>query len=139
MNVNQSTNTSRSSAPKGLQQTSPGQRPGLTNGIMTSPERAKPGDAICAALSGLDRFFATLSQGVALGWFVVAPSGRHCTRSGQRSLLCRFAFLLFLVGSPLFAANSPLADAAEKSDRATIRTLLKQHADVNAPQVDGMT
>ena len=32
-----------------------------------------------------------------------------------------------------------LADAAEKSDHATIRTLLKQHADVNAPQVDGMT
>ena len=35
--------------------------------------------------------------------------------------------------------NSPLADAAEKSDRAVIRTLLKQHADVNAPQADGMT
>ena len=37
------------------------------------------------------------------------------------------------------AAKSLLADAAEKSDRATIRTLLKQHADVNAPQADGMT
>jgi len=32
-----------------------------------------------------------------------------------------------------------LADAAEKSDHATIRTLLKQRADVNAPQADGMT
>jgi ankyrin repeat protein len=39
----------------------------------------------------------------------------------------------------LFAADSPLADAAEKSDRAAIRSLLKQHADVNAPQADGMT
>ena len=37
------------------------------------------------------------------------------------------------------AAESRLADAAERSDRATIRTLLKQHADVNAPQADGMT
>src|SRR5436190_617676 len=34
-------------------------------------------------------------------------------------------------------ASSPLADAAEKSDRPTIRILLKQHADLNAPQVDG--
>jgi uncharacterized protein len=37
------------------------------------------------------------------------------------------------------AAESQLADAAEKSDRATIRTLLKKHADVNVPQPDGMT
>jgi ankyrin repeat protein len=37
------------------------------------------------------------------------------------------------------AADSRLADAAEKSDRAGIRTLLEQHADVNAPQADGMT
>ena len=32
-----------------------------------------------------------------------------------------------------------LADAAEKMDRATIRTLLQRRVDVNAPQVDGMT
>jgi len=37
------------------------------------------------------------------------------------------------------AAESRLADAAEKSDRSTLRTLLKQHADVNVPQADGMT
>jgi ankyrin repeat protein len=37
------------------------------------------------------------------------------------------------------AADSRLADAAEKSDRAAIRALLEQHADVNAPQADGMT
>jgi len=47
--------------------------------------------------------------------------------------------LLFGVGSPLFATNSPLADAVEKSDRAAIRRLLNQHANVNAPQADGMT
>jgi len=37
------------------------------------------------------------------------------------------------------AATSPLADAAEKPDRAAVRSLLKQRADVNAAQVDGMT
>ena len=35
--------------------------------------------------------------------------------------------------------RSPLADAAEKMDRPQIGALLKQRADVNAPQVDGMT
>src|SRR5580765_2464382 len=37
------------------------------------------------------------------------------------------------------SSNSPLANAAEKSDRASIRTLLKQHVEINASQVDGMT
>ena len=37
------------------------------------------------------------------------------------------------------SAPRPLADAAEKSDRAAIRALLKQRADVNATQADGMT
>ena len=35
--------------------------------------------------------------------------------------------------------RSPLADAAEKMDRQKIAVLLKQRADVNVPQVDGMT
>src|SRR5262245_35293111 len=39
----------------------------------------------------------------------------------------------------LAIAESQLADAAEKSDRMVIRTLLEQGADVNVPQVDGMT
>jgi ankyrin repeat protein len=46
---------------------------------------------------------------------------------------------MFLSLVTLAAARSPLGDAAEKSDRAAIRTLLKQWADVNAPQADGMT
>jgi len=36
-------------------------------------------------------------------------------------------------------ARSPLADAAEKMDRAQIRALVKQHVNVNAAQPDGMT
>ncbi len=46
---------------------------------------------------------------------------------------------MLLAVSALAASKAPLADAAEKSDRPTIRALLKQHADVNAPQADGMT
>jgi ankyrin repeat protein len=56
-------------------------------------------------------------------------------RIGATSL----AVLLFASVPKSFAAESRLADAAEKSDRAAIRTLLKRHADVNAPQADGMT
>ena len=37
------------------------------------------------------------------------------------------------------ALRAPLADAAERMDRPAIRALLQQRADVNTPQVDGMT
>jgi uncharacterized protein len=48
--------------------------------------------------------------------------------------------MLLASATPTVAATAAaLADAAEKSDRASIRTLLEQHADVNAPQADGMT
>ena len=47
---------------------------------------------------------------------------------------------LVCVASNVYASGrSPLADAAEKMDRQQIGALLKQRADVNAPQVDGMT
>src|SRR5579862_2451761 len=36
-------------------------------------------------------------------------------------------------------ASSPMADAAMKGDVATVKTLLAQQADVNAPQADGAT
>ncbi|HZJ16046.1 MAG TPA: ankyrin repeat domain-containing protein [Chthoniobacteraceae bacterium] len=48
--------------------------------------------------------------------------------------------LTLLLANPTFAVSkSPLADAAEKSDRAAIRSLLEQHTNVSAPQMDGMT
>src|SRR5438309_8839053 len=53
---------------------------------------------------------------------------------------CAVGLAMLLLASSLAAsAKSPLADAAEKSDRAGVRALLKQRVDVNAPQVDGMT
>jgi ankyrin repeat protein len=83
----------------------------------------------------------TFTQGVALGWFVIAPSGRHPTRlrSQPRFVVCALVVLLFALVPQSFAAESRLADAVEKNDHAAIRTLLKKRADVNAPQADGMT
>ena len=49
------------------------------------------------------------------------------------------AFLLAAVSISAAAADAPLADAMEKMDRAAVRALLQRRADVNAPQVDGMT
>ncbi len=47
---------------------------------------------------------------------------------------------MLLAATSLSAATkSPLADAAERKDRAAVRSLLKQKVDVNVPQVDGMT
>src|SRR5687767_1974318 len=78
----------------------------------------------CFALSGLVGLWGTFTRGVAPGWFVIAPSARYgaCVRSERmlRWALLPFAMLIFVIGSPLFAANSPLADAVEKSDRTTI-------------------
>jgi ankyrin repeat protein len=47
--------------------------------------------------------------------------------------------LLLASGSVRAQAIASLADAAEKKDRAKVAGLLKQGADVNAAQVDGMT
>ena len=53
--------------------------------------------------------------------------------------VCGTALLLSTVSLRGAGSDAPLADAAEKMDRAMIRTLLQQRADVNAPQIDGMT
>ena len=53
--------------------------------------------------------------------------------------LSAIGLAMWLAASVLATADSRFADAAEKADRTTLRTLLKQHADVNAPQADGMT
>ncbi len=48
--------------------------------------------------------------------------------------------LLLAAASPAAAdSEARLADAAEKSDRASIRALLEERVDVNTPQVDGTT
>ena len=103
---------------------------GMESNLMNGMCGIRPG----FALSGLIDLLMTFARGVAPGWFVVAPSGRHCTGLGSKSARLMLGLLLFVVSSSSFAAESRLADAAEKSDRTTVRALLKRHADVNAPQ-----
>lgn len=49
------------------------------------------------------------------------------------------ALLLSAVNLSAASADAPVADAMEKMDRAAVRALLQRKADINAPQVDGMT
>ncbi len=54
---------------------------------------------------------------------------------------CRFGCYLvaMLSMAGLATAASPVADAAMKGDKAVVRTLVLQKANVNAPQIDGTT
>src|SRR3954471_9525604 len=47
--------------------------------------------------------------------------------------------LLCTAGAAAATGKSELADAASKGDRAAVRTLIQQKADVNAAQIDGAT
>ena len=49
------------------------------------------------------------------------------------------AMVLLLSAASHSAGRSEVADAAMRGDKASVRTLLAQHADVNAPQADGAT
>lgn len=51
------------------------------------------------------------------------------------SIACLAVLLLPVLG----AADSPLADAVERQDKASFQTLLEKQTDVNESQVDGMT
>jgi len=54
----------------------------------------------------------------------------------------RITFLCGILGVTAitgFAAELRVVDAAKNQDAATVRSLLKQHADVNAPDIDGTT
>src|SRR5579871_1148078 len=50
-----------------------------------------------------------------------------------------FLGALLFSGANLAAANSPVADAAMHGDKSAVVALLKQKADVNAPQAGGAT
>jgi ankyrin repeat protein len=58
------------------------------------------------------------------------------TRLGVLGALCGVALF---VASVAAAGKSDVADAAMRGDKATVRTLITQKADVNAPQADGAT
>jgi len=49
------------------------------------------------------------------------------------------AALLSVAGIDVVAQDPSVADAVQRADRQAVRSLLEQHADVNAPQRDGAT
>jgi ankyrin repeat protein len=51
----------------------------------------------------------------------------------------RLVILLLAFVALACAADSPVADAAKRDDRAAVRSLIGAHTDVNAPQIDGTT
>jgi ankyrin repeat protein len=68
----------------------------------------------------------------------------NCSPSNEPRVASAFRrkiAVLMLAAASVHAVDSraPLADAVEKLDRSRVRALLKQHADVNRPQADGMT
>jgi ankyrin repeat protein len=52
---------------------------------------------------------------------------------------CGAIMLLWIAGISGAGVSSSVADAAMKGDKAALRTLLQQKADVNQPQIDGAT
>ena len=57
----------------------------------------------------------------------------------RRVLACAAAIVVAVTMFVRGAGKSDLADAAMKGDKAAVRALLAQKADVNAPQIDGAT
>src|SRR4030095_6066104 len=95
-------------------------------GSSSSPRESMPGNARCHAERGIEgvRSRVIAAFGAIGEFFGLAVVGMS---------------MLLAITSLAAAGKSPLADAAERMDRAAVRSLLKQTADVNAAQVDGMT
>ncbi|HEY8748699.1 MAG TPA: ankyrin repeat domain-containing protein [Tepidisphaeraceae bacterium] len=64
---------------------------------------------------------------------------RHAPRGIGRAIVIAIAICVGVVSSQVIAADSRLADAAEKADWPRVQSLLKEHADANAAQPDGTT
>jgi ankyrin repeat protein len=62
-----------------------------------------------------------------------------CKRILRPTLTLSLIGILSLVAMHLAAADSPVADAAMREDRETVRAMLQKGVDVNASQGDGMT
>jgi hypothetical protein len=56
-----------------------------------------------------------------------------------RRIMGTAVVVLLLSAASLSAGRSEVADAAMKGDKAALRTLIAEHADVNVPQADGAT
>jgi ankyrin repeat protein len=68
-----------------------------------------------------------------------SPLGLPYTLSRCARSLAPLILAVSFAGTAAAELRAPLADAAEKLDRAKVQALISQHADVNTPQPDGMT
>jgi len=57
----------------------------------------------------------------------------------ERLIYCSLAALLSVASYAATNGNTALVDAVKNQDAESVRALLKQHVDVNAPQADGTT
>ena len=57
----------------------------------------------------------------------------------ERLLQCSLAALLSVACYAATSGNTALVDAVKNQDAESVRALLKQHVDVNAPEADGTT
>ncbi len=57
----------------------------------------------------------------------------------RQRIIVAAALMMCVAGAARAAGRSDVADAVMKGDKAALRTLLQQKADVNAPQIDGAT
>ncbi len=51
----------------------------------------------------------------------------------------RIVSLSVMLGVPVFAADSRLADAVQRGDKVAVRSLVAERANINVPQIDGTT
>ena len=51
----------------------------------------------------------------------------------------RIVTLTVMLGVPVFAADSRLADAVQRGDKVAVRSLVADRANINVPQIDGTT
>src|SRR5215471_2981556 len=51
----------------------------------------------------------------------------------------RIVSLSVMLGVPVFAADSRLADAVQRGDKAAVHSLMADRANINVPQIDGTT
>src|ERR1700729_46648 len=69
---------------------------------------------------------------------------RKCRREDtdmriERLIECSLAALLSVAAFAATNGNTALVDAVKNQDADSVRALLKQHVDVNAPEADGTT
>jgi len=79
------------------------------------------------------------SMRISVGADLRVRPGQSNNQCGHRGPPLKVLAILLLLAAPAFAADSRIADLAEKGDWKSVRTLLDSKSDPNAAQPDGTT